>query len=356
MPSYDRIYISRFISQLLHPSAAVDDSYFPAPQIFWDRLVQLGSNQLVLPAIYKALKRKKLELYAPKDLVLYLREIKDLNQNRNYDILKQINFLSEIFERNQIDYVFLKGAAMLIKKPYDSINERMVGDIDILVSEKHVFRAQQLLLNEGFEAEVSNEFSFTKGVYSDYYSKHLKRISHPSHIAAVEIHRRLLIKENNLIPPTDVLENKVRCKLGQWIPSKQHLWQHAVLNWQYNDNGINQNFLAFRSILDVLYLEPKDLKLKLAPKAIKEFYSLLSLYYVNYKTYYPLKKLLYKWKLKSIIFDNIYTFFVNLSYLISFGFSRIFLLLSSKIYRKRVLKNPKLFGQRILIFLIKNFR
>tara|TARA_Y100001954_G_C15829663_1_gene614579 strand:+ start:14975 stop:16045 length:1071 start_codon:yes stop_codon:yes gene_type:complete len=356
MPSYDRRYIFRFISQLLHPSAAVDDSYFPAPQIFWDRLVHLGSNQLVLPAIYQGLKRKKLESYAPKDLVYYLREIKDLNQNRNYDILKQINFLSDIFKRNQIDYVFLKGAAMLIKKPYDSINERMVGDIDILVSEKQVFRAQQLLLNEGFEAELSNEFSFTKGVFSDYHSKHLKRISHPSYIAAVEIHRRLLIKENNLIPPTDVLENKVQCKFGQWIPSKQHLWQHAILNWQYNDNGINQNFLAFRTILDVLYLEPKDLKLKLAPKAIKEFYSLLSLYYVGYKTYYPLKKLLYKWKLKSIIFENLYTFFINLNYLVSFGFSRIFLLLSSKTYRKRVLKNPKLFGQRILSFLIKNFR
>ena len=69
-----------FMAQLLHPTVVVDASYFPAPQIFWDRLVQLGSSQLVLPAIYGALKRKKLIGHAPKDLVSYLQEITDLNQ------------------------------------------------------------------------------------------------------------------------------------------------------------------------------------------------------------------------------------------------------------------------------------
>jgi hypothetical protein len=56
----------RFIAELLHPNAKVEFIYFPAPQIFWDRLIQLGSSQLVLPAIYGALKRKKLVDHAPK--------------------------------------------------------------------------------------------------------------------------------------------------------------------------------------------------------------------------------------------------------------------------------------------------
>ena len=109
----------RFMAKLLHPTTVVDTFYFTAPQIFWDRLVQLGSSQLMLPAIYGALKRKKLINHAPKDLVPYLQEITNLNQKRNTAILKQINFLSKLFNRHQIDYVFLKGATMLITRCHD---------------------------------------------------------------------------------------------------------------------------------------------------------------------------------------------------------------------------------------------
>tara|TARA_B100001175_G_scaffold173947_1_gene147632 strand:- start:3300 stop:4340 length:1041 start_codon:yes stop_codon:yes gene_type:complete len=341
----------RFVAELLHPTETVNDSHFPAPQIFWDRLVQIGSSQLLLPAIYGALKRKKLVNHAPKDLLLYLQEITDLNYERNSAILKQVDFLSKIFNKNQIDHVFLKGAAMLITKTYEAVSERMVGDIDILVAEKDLLSAQQLLINEDFEA-VSNEFSFTKGVLPDNYQKHLKRIKHSSYIAAVEIHRHLLIKENHLILTKDVLQNKVQSRRGLWIPSEQHLWQHAILNWQYNDSGMIRNYLAFRSVLDVLYLEPSIMiaKLETSPNSIKHFYTLLSLYYTNYKSYYPLKKIVYKWQLQSKFFDNLYSFFKNLIALVYFGLSRTFIFLSSNIYRKRVISKRKLLWQRILKF------
>jgi hypothetical protein len=278
-----------------------------------------------------------------------LQDITDLNRKRNTAILKQIDFLSELFNRHQIDHVFLKGAAMLITKPYDAVNERMVGDIDILVSEKDLSRSQQLLLDEGFEA-VSNEFSFTKGVFSENYHKHLKRIAHPNYIAAVEIHRRLLIKENHLILPKNVIENKVQQKHGQWIPSKQHLWQHAILNWQYNDSGLIRNTLAFRTVLDVLYLESKDLmkNLKTAPKSIRYFYSNLSLFYGNYKNYSPQKKIIYKCKLQSKTFQKSHSFFINFTGFVSLGFSRVVLFLSSKTYRQRILKHPDLLMGRVL--------
>ena len=94
MPIYSKKQIIGFVSQLLHPTSSVDIYYFPVPQIFWDRLVQFGSGHLVLPAIYGALKRKKLEHVVPKELFSYLEEISELNKKRNNDILKQIYFLS----------------------------------------------------------------------------------------------------------------------------------------------------------------------------------------------------------------------------------------------------------------------
>ena len=345
MPSYNRLQMLRFMAKLLHPTAEVDASYFPAPQIFWDRLVQLGSSQLVLPAIYGALKRKKLIGHTPKDLVSYLLEITDLNYKRNTAILKQIDFLSEIFNRHQIEYVFLKGAAILIAKPYEALSERMVGDIDVLVSEKALLRTQQLLIDEGFE-EVSKNYDFTKDLDS---AKHLKRIVHPNFIAAVEIHRKLLdLTLKKPISSTEVLNKKRKDYDGFYIPSQKHLWQHAIFNWQFNDSGMARNALAFRSVIDVLYLESKDelVKLKSAPKAIKHFYSLLSLYYDTYFTYYTFSKLLYKWQLSYKLINKLNNLYFRIHYLSNIAFIR----LRSKTYRKRVLNHPKILCKRILSF------
>lgn len=351
MPSYNRLKMLRFMAQLLHPTVLVDHSHLPAPQVFWDRLVQLGSSQLVLPAIYGALKRKKIQQHTPKDLVSYLQEITDLNYKRNSAILKQIAFLSKVFKKHQIEHVFLKGAAMLITKPYESKSERMVGDIDILVLEKDLLRARQLLINEGFDV-VSNEFSFTKGVFSENQQKHLKRIAHPNYIAAVELHRHLLGDNNNLITPQDVLKNKLQSPGGYSVPSKHHLWLHAILNWQYNDSGMTQNILGFRSVVDVLFLEPYSVieKLKTAPKAVKHFYSLLSLYFDDYSGYYPFKKLIYKWQLSNKFLYKLFRLYAKLNALISIGLDRLLLLISSKTYRQKVLFNPRLFIHRILNF------
>lgn len=335
----------RFIAELLHPNAKVNKSYFPVPQIFWDRLVQLGSSQLVLPKIYRALKRKNLGHHVPMDLMSYLQEITNLNQNRNIAILKQINFLSEIFNKHQIDHVFLKGAAMLITKPYDTLSERMIGDIDILVSEKDLLISQQILIDEGFNA-VSNEFSFTEDLD---YGKHLKRIAHPNFIAAVEIHRKLLdLTLKNPISSNEVLTEKSKTSDGYYIPSKKHLWQHAILNCQYNDSGIIRNALTFRTMVDVLYLESKNvlINLKNSSYAIKHFYSLLSLYYNTYFTYYPFSKLRYKWQLTYKLFNKLNNLYFRLHYLL-----KIVLLRSkSKVYIKRVFNNPKIVKERILNF------
>ena len=335
----------RFISNLLHPNAKVSLSYFPAPQIFWDRLVQLGSSQLILPAIYGAIKRKKLIDHVPKDLISYLRKITDLNLKRNINILEQIDFLSKIFNSYNIDYVFLKGAAMLITRPYDVLSERMIGDIDILVSENDLSRAYQLLIDEGFD-EVSNEFSFTKDLDIE---KHLNRISHPNFIAAVEIHRKLLdLTLNNLISSVEVLNDKLQSSDGYYIPLNKHLWQHAILNWQYNDSGIIRNALAFRSVLDVLYLESKNdvKKLKNNSFAIKHFYSLLSIYFNTYLTYHPFSKIRYKWQLKYKLYNKLNNLYFKLYYLLNIGILRF----KSKKYRKRVFNNPKTLIRRILNF------
>ena len=86
-----------------------------------------------------------------------MNEIYKYNFDRNKEILRQINDISLIFKNNKINYVFIKGAALLILKPYDSIRERMIGDIDILISEKDLHKSEKLLKENGYKNNNENE-------------------------------------------------------------------------------------------------------------------------------------------------------------------------------------------------------
>ena len=104
----------------------------------------------MLPSIYGAIIRKKIEKYFPEDILTYLNYIYQLNSERNHAISEQIEDISGLFSGNGINYLFLKGSALLIQQPKRVLKERMIGDIDILVSEKDIKRSYQLLIDNGY--------------------------------------------------------------------------------------------------------------------------------------------------------------------------------------------------------------
>ena len=108
---------------------------------------------MILPAFLSSIKSKKLINYVPKDLIVYLTELSDLNQKRNIEINNQIKFLTDTLKKHKIEHAFVKGAALLISKPYDVVKNRMIGDIDILVSKKDILKAQKFLLKLNFKEQ-----------------------------------------------------------------------------------------------------------------------------------------------------------------------------------------------------------
>ena len=116
---------------------------------------------MILPSLYGSLNRKKLTHHAPKDFLLYLKEIYDLNRVRNKEIIKQLVFLSDVFNQNKNSICIFKRIALIMLDYQNIKNERMLGDIDILISEKDLFRAKNLLTDEGYEP-VRNEYSFVE--------------------------------------------------------------------------------------------------------------------------------------------------------------------------------------------------
>ena len=350
MVKHSQKYILGFIAKLIHPNAKLDSYYFPANQLFWDDLVKCGSSHFVLPSIYGAVKRKKIEKHLPNDLLLYLKEIYDLNKNQNKLILEQMSYLAKILNKNQIKYVFLKGAALLVLRPYDSVRERMLGDIDILVKKNDLIKAKKILLNKGFKTFSQDNIDFGEDI-KEIYKKHLPRLIHKDFIAAVELHEEILEYKNVFELSSKSIFDDMNFHKFYPLPSKNNLWKHAIFNWQYNDYGFKHNKFSLRSFLDVVSLEPKnfDNKLTLHP-AINHFYSFCSLFIDKYqnKNFWNTKVYLMKLNYPKI------NSFINLSNKVETTtlliFNRLILIIKSKTYRNRVFKNHRLLIKKISSF------
>lgn len=351
MSNFNQKRISDFILQLIHPDYSIKTDSFPKSDIFWNNLVFYASNHLILPAILFSIKSKKLDSFVPKDLLIYLSEISEINHKRNIQVIRQIEFLSKVFKKHKIEHAFTKGAALLISRPYDTVKNRMVGDIDILVSKNDILRAQKVLLKLNFKEQKINDIELLKDIYP---KKHLPRLTSKEFISAVELHLNLFERDYiNLINTNEIMKQKTLTDDGYYILSKKNLWMCAVLNWQLNDGGYKRNFLSFRSVMDVIYLDPDNYFMKnyLENKYLKHFYSLMSVHLNNYPVYYPLKKLIYILNLKSKFIYLIGCYFSKSVDLCKIIFYRTLLFFKSKKYRDIIIVNNKVIFKKIINFL-----
>jgi len=306
-----------------------------ATAVNWDNIVIQGSKDLVLPAIYVALKYKKALHILPKDLEVYLAKITEINRNRNVAISKQVTSISQLLHTHNIQHVFLKGTAMLALNQYNDIAERMLGDIDILVDREHIKKAFQLLKTNGY----SKTLGFA---YDNPTHRHLERLIPDTHLAAIELHREVVAtKHQHLLQAKNILQNKQICQ-GIPIPNTYYLALHNIYNWQLNDHGHYFSAINHRTLYDSLILNtPKNKTLitqLYTTNFGQSFLELSKIYYPDYaqivtqsKMKVYRKKHLLKQKHKHL---KAITLFIKVLYLESS--QRITLVINNKSYRKHL--------------------
>ena len=173
------------ISKILFEDKLRSSDFF---QMDINKLVVLSSKHLILPLIYSLINKKKIRNNFPIEFLNYAEEIYLINKNRNEQLLNEINEISKTFKKNNVNHVFIKGSALIVSDLYNSIGERMVGDIDVLVCEKTLKKSYDILKKNGYEEVKKNEF------FQDI-SKHLPRVKHKKKLFAVELHRRITRKK-----------------------------------------------------------------------------------------------------------------------------------------------------------------
>lgn len=291
---------------------------------FWENLVKIGSNQIIIPAIYFKLKERKLINKIPQDLKKYLSEIYNFNSLRNKDILVEINKIEKELKKNKIDFVFLKGASLLktIYKNYVGI--RMMHDIDILVSQKHITLAKKILNNLNY-----NDRGFENKIVKTI---HLPILLNKEKNIGVELHYELT-KENSFFD-----YNKIFKKNNLSILNINDNLNHVILNLEKIDHGSLLGTINLRTKFDFFNLN----KLKNNFSFNRNIYSKRFKTKVDYLEIYnkiESKNLYYYYLLfnRTIlgkITTSVLKFFINLKLI----FMQVLEFIINPFYRKNVLK------------------
>ena len=341
------IYILRFLRLLLDPNSNKEQikTKIIDSQYFWDGIVELGSRHLVLPAIYGNFKTKNILKLVPYELENYLKDIYKKNGERNKKIMLQIESLNDLFLKKNIDHIFLKGSALLLSNTYDAINERMIGDIDILIREQSILKARDVLLKNGYNF-FNHEINFTEGLI---VRKDINRMIKENQIAAVDLHKEV-IKGNKtrLLPAEKLFRETVEIKRKKILNSKR-LAEHIILNWRFNDYGVLKKTLSLRVVYDYINLSESSSNnlLGLNRPSLSKFNDYLGMYdYERSIVKYP-SDLIFICKVNNKNFNKFFNISLSVIKLFILTFKRLLLGLKYPVYFKRIIKNPSGLIRRI---------
>lgn len=181
---------------LLGECLAVGDTYaddLPArlksETLDWQGLCWLAGSGLVTPALAGALQRKGLFTQLPDDVQEVLSTIQSLNRERNQMLREQLINISQALNQIGIQPVLLKGAIALTEGQYPGAEDRVIGDLDLLVLDEQREAATDALLQIGYQVHDDN----SKWVLPSHIKNHHHGfpLMHQSLPIKVELHRRI---------------------------------------------------------------------------------------------------------------------------------------------------------------------
>lgn len=219
----------------------------------WDAVVKVSTGHFVFPALYCNLKKANFLHYVPADLVAYMEHVTDLNRERNKKILAQIRDLNGFLLKHDIIPIFLKGSANLIDRLYDDIGERMLGDIDFIVSKNSYIKTIKVLKDYDYKVLDKNV---------PEHHRHYYPLGKKYNVASVEIHKDLLReKYTSKFNFVDIQNNLFQNNEFTVMSYYDHL-QYGILVHQINDYGIKYNSISLRNAYDIFLISKKVYKNK----------------------------------------------------------------------------------------------
>ncbi|MGH9873632.1 MAG: nucleotidyltransferase domain-containing protein [Pyrinomonadaceae bacterium] len=152
----------------------------------WTRLLSLAQRNALIPLLSFQLSRVAAN-QAPPDQLKQLRDRSQSNAALNVLLTGEMVRLLELFEASQIPAVPYKGPAIGVGI-YGNLALRQFADLDILVPDKDVWKATELLIGQAYQAHFTiparKQSSFIRLGY-------VRLFKHKTETTTVELHWRL---------------------------------------------------------------------------------------------------------------------------------------------------------------------
>ncbi len=234
----------KFLTKLLYSNDVISQK--DVNKLDLEKFIMLSSTHLMLPATYVNIKIKKIKNLFPKDFLDYIKFIYDENKHRNLILINETKELAKILQSNNIRYVFLKGAALILNDIYNDVGERMIGDLDFLFDKNDRVKLEILLKKNQY-------LKYSKFHFFEF--RHIHKRTKKNKVFAIEPHLKLL-SNGNLLNEKKILNNP-NIKYGIKTPKLKYLLEHNILNYQVNDLGSKKLVYSHRNIYDTFMISRK---------------------------------------------------------------------------------------------------
>src|SRR3990167_1599839 len=160
-------YIIKRDSESIEKFLESDDVDFDAFNKFiWDN--QLAGN------LYSVLINSKLRALFPDILIDKFKPSYLKQWTKNERLIREIEFLSDLFNKGGIEVIFLKGP-FLAERFYGNIDRRAIADIDVLVKKDEIDNIDKLLKRNGFELKSIVFLDKSLSIYFTHHFEYARR-------------------------------------------------------------------------------------------------------------------------------------------------------------------------------------
>ena len=215
----------------------------------WDAVVKLSTAHYVFPALYCNLKRANLLEYVPDDLVEYMIHITNLNRERNEQIIEQAKEVNQLLLDHNITPVFLKGTGNLLEGLYEDIAERMVGDIDFIVSMDEY--------EETIKVLKTHDYKVLKNDKTKSSHRHYSPLVNSARIGAVEIHNSIFKEPYEELLGFQKIKTTLIKQSDFYFLSNENKLVTTILAKIINDHLYLSKIIPLRTVYDAFLISKK---------------------------------------------------------------------------------------------------
>jgi len=186
------------VRKQLNPNGKFTVEWDKFLDVNWEELISTAQAEGLAPLMYWLLSKSGRFSSIPELTRNTLRTSYYASWMNNQAIFKELEILTQTFEKAEIPLVVLKGACFALTV-YPDIGLRPMGDLDVLVPASKLSRAVSIAKSIGYE----NEISVANPGHIDFYRHEvcLQKTSSPT--IALELHKGLVSESYRYAIPVD---------------------------------------------------------------------------------------------------------------------------------------------------------